>query len=154
MRRIKENLIQILMVITTIVMIILRFLLNEKGRVNPDSIRYMRTANVFPIIDNTVTPLGYPLSLKFFIEFLMGFHTSGYHSRAVGAWATGLPAAGRRPFKFLVLGSTWPPVKIAAMALNKMAPYGLGALILTDNLVMEQRPKEQHPFRQHQFLML
>ena len=69
MRRIKENLIQILMVITTIVMIILRFLLNEKGRVNPDSIRYMRTANVFPIIDNTVTPLGYPLSLKFFTLF-------------------------------------------------------------------------------------
>ena len=69
MRRIKENLIQILMVIATFVMIILRFLLNEKGRVNPDSIRYMRTANVFPIIDNTVTPLGYPLSLKFFTLF-------------------------------------------------------------------------------------
>lgn len=50
-------------------MIILRFLLNEKGRVSPDSIRYMRTSHVFPVIDNTTTPLGYPLSLKFFTIF-------------------------------------------------------------------------------------
>lgn len=53
----------------TLGMIILRFLWNEKGRVNPDSIRYMRTSKVFPIIDNTTTPLGYPLSLKFFTIF-------------------------------------------------------------------------------------
>lgn len=65
----KEKLIQIILVIATFVMIILRFLLNEKGRVNPDSIRYMRTADAFPVIDNTVTPLGYPLSLKFFTIF-------------------------------------------------------------------------------------
>lgn len=57
------------MVIITLVMTILRFLLNEKGRVNPDSIRYMRFAHVFPEIDNTITPLGYPLSIKFFTFF-------------------------------------------------------------------------------------
>lgn len=65
----KEKHIQISMVIITLVMTILRFLLNEKGRVNPDSIRYMRAAHVFPTIDNTTTPLGYPLSIKFFTFF-------------------------------------------------------------------------------------
>lgn len=45
---------------------ILRFLLNEKGRVSPDSIRYMKFAHVLPEIDNTITPLGYPLSIKIF----------------------------------------------------------------------------------------
>lgn len=57
------------MVIITLVMTILRFLLNEKGRVNPDSIRYMRFARVLPEIDNTITPLGYPFSIKFFTYF-------------------------------------------------------------------------------------
>ena len=57
------------MIIATTVMIILRFLLNEKGRVNPDSIRYQRLARVLPEIDNTVTPLGYPLGIKFFTFF-------------------------------------------------------------------------------------
>lgn len=65
----KERNIQISMIIITLMMIILRFLLNEKGRTNPDSIRYMRFANVFPTIDNTTTPLGYPLSIKFFTFF-------------------------------------------------------------------------------------
>lgn len=66
MQKLAEKRIQIFLMATTVVMIILRFLLNEKGRVNPDSIRFMRTSKVFPVIDNTVTPLGYPLSLKFF----------------------------------------------------------------------------------------
>ncbi|WP_312902926.1 hypothetical protein [Chryseobacterium taichungense] len=65
----KERTIQISMIIITLMMIILRFLLNEKGRTNPDSIRYMRFAHVFPTIDNTTTPLGYPLSIKFFTFF-------------------------------------------------------------------------------------
>lgn len=65
----KEKNIQIILVIITLVMTILRFLLNEKGRVSPDSIRYMRFAHVFPTIDNTTTPLGYPLSIKFFTFF-------------------------------------------------------------------------------------
>lgn len=60
----KEKVFQILITVTTFVMVILRFLLNEKGRTNPDSIRYFRTADAFPVIDNTVTPLGYPLSIK------------------------------------------------------------------------------------------
>jgi len=68
-RRNKEYLIQISLIIITLIMIVLRFLLNEKGRVSPDSIRFFRTAKVFPVIDNTTTPLGYPLSLKFFTIF-------------------------------------------------------------------------------------
>lgn len=67
--RIKEKYIQISVIVVTIVMTILRFLLNEKGRVNPDSIRYMRQANIFPVIDNTTAPLGYPLIIKFFTFF-------------------------------------------------------------------------------------
>ncbi len=64
-QRSQEKLLQISLVVFTLIMIVLRFLLNEKGRVSPDSIRFFRTAKVFPIIDNTTTPLGYPLSLKF-----------------------------------------------------------------------------------------
>ena len=69
MKKNKEKIILILLVIATFVMTILRFLWNEKGRVNPDSLRFMRTSKVFPKIDNTTTPLGYPLSLKFFTLF-------------------------------------------------------------------------------------
>ena len=67
--KIKEKYIQISLVIITVVMTILRFLLNEKGRTNPDSIRYLRFAHVFPEIDNTITPIGYPLFIKFFTIF-------------------------------------------------------------------------------------
>lgn len=81
MIRFKEKNIQILLVIITLVMTFLRFLLNEKGRVNPDSIRYMRFAHVFPTIDNTTTPLGYPLAIKFFTFF--GFDEF-WGSKAVG----------------------------------------------------------------------
>ena len=69
MIKIKEKNIQILLVIITFMMTILRFLLNEKGRVNPDSIRYMRFARALPVIDNTTTPLGYPAAIKFFTYF-------------------------------------------------------------------------------------
>lgn len=65
----KEKNIQILLVIITLVMTIFRFLLNEKGRVNPDSIRYMRFAHVLPAIDNTTTPLGYPAAIRLFTCF-------------------------------------------------------------------------------------
>lgn len=64
-----EKTLQFLLIITTYVMIVLRFLLNEKGRTNPDSIRYMRQSEIFPIIDNTTAPLGYPLFIKFFTYF-------------------------------------------------------------------------------------
>ncbi|MBS1549228.1 MAG: hypothetical protein JSS94_05095 [Bacteroidetes bacterium] len=60
---------QFFLMISSLVIIVIRFLLNEKGRVSPDSIRYMRTAHVFPEIDNTTTPLGYPLAIKFFTFF-------------------------------------------------------------------------------------
>ena len=67
--RTQEKLLKISIFVLTLVMIVLRFLLNEKGRTNPDSIRFMRTSKLFPEIDNTATPLGYPLSLKFFTFF-------------------------------------------------------------------------------------
>lgn len=57
------------LIIVTLAMIIFRFLLNEKGRVNPDSIRFMRTAHVLPTVDNTTTPLGYPMALKLLTFF-------------------------------------------------------------------------------------
>lgn len=64
--RFKEKYIQILLVIITVMVTILRFLLNENGRVSPDSIRYMKFAHVLPKIDNTITPLGYPLAIRIF----------------------------------------------------------------------------------------
>ncbi|MCD9853533.1 hypothetical protein LUD75_02360 [Epilithonimonas sp. JDS] len=64
-----EKFIQLFLIIITYIMIVLRFLLNEKGRVSPDSIRYMRQSEIFPIIDNTTAPLGYPLFIKFFTYF-------------------------------------------------------------------------------------
>ena len=51
---------------------------------NPDSIRFMRTSKVFPEIDNTTTPLGYPLSLKFLTFF--GFDEF-WASKAIGLLA-------------------------------------------------------------------
>lgn len=69
------------MVIITVMMTILRFLLNEKGRVNPDSIRFMRFAHVFPTIDNTTTPLGYPVAVKLFT--FLGFDEF-WGSKALG----------------------------------------------------------------------
>ncbi|WP_150114807.1 hypothetical protein [Chryseobacterium sp. IHB B 17019] len=69
MIKFKKKYIQISLVIITLVMTILRFLLNEKGRTNPDSIRYMRFAHNLPEIDNTTTPLGYPAAIKFFTFF-------------------------------------------------------------------------------------
>lgn len=65
----KESRILLVIIALSVIMIILRFLLNEKGRTSPDSLRFMRTAHVFPEIDNTTTPLGYPLSIKFFTLF-------------------------------------------------------------------------------------
>jgi len=64
-----EKILQTLLIILTYAMIIFRFLSNEKGRVSPDSIRYLRQSEMFPIIDNTTAPLGYPLFIKFFTIF-------------------------------------------------------------------------------------
>jgi len=82
--KIKEKYIQISLVIITLMMTILRFLLNEKGRVSPDSINYMRFAHVFPVIDNTQTPAGYPLAIRFFTYF--GFDEF-WSSKVVGITA-------------------------------------------------------------------
>ncbi|PZU90927.1 MAG: hypothetical protein DI529_01580 [Chryseobacterium sp.] len=64
-----QKILQFFLVAITYAMIIFRFLSNEKGRVSPDSIRYMRQSEVFPIIDTTTSPLGYPLFIKFFTFF-------------------------------------------------------------------------------------
>lgn len=68
-QRTQERLLKTILITLTLGMIVLRFLLNENGRVSPDSIRFMRQARVFPIIDNTTAPLLYPLSLKLFSVF-------------------------------------------------------------------------------------
>lgn len=62
--RSRERLLRVLLFVCTITLVVLRVLFNEKGRVSPDAIRFMRQAAVFPQIDNTTTPLGYALSLK------------------------------------------------------------------------------------------
>jgi hypothetical protein len=72
----QEPIIQYILMTITFVMVILRFLMNEKGRTSPDSILYFRTAKLFPIIDNTTTPLGYPLFIKFFGYFSDEFWAS------------------------------------------------------------------------------
>ena len=56
----------IFLIIATYALMVVRFLLNEKGRVNPDSIRYMRQAHMLPVIDNTTAPLGYPFGIWLF----------------------------------------------------------------------------------------
>jgi hypothetical protein len=80
----REKNIQIAMVIITVMMTILRFIFNEKGRINPDSIRFMRFAHVLPVIDNTTTPVGYPASIKLFTLF--GFDEF-WGSKALGITA-------------------------------------------------------------------
>ena len=72
-KRTQENYLKISLFIITLVMIVLRFLLNEKGRVTPDSIRFMRQAHVFPEIDNTTAPLLYPLFIRFSLFSQMNF---------------------------------------------------------------------------------
>ena len=74
--RTQEQYLKISVFVITLVMIVLRFLLNEKGRVTPDSIRFMRQANVFPEIDNTTAPLLYPLFIKVFTVFTDEFWSS------------------------------------------------------------------------------
>lgn len=65
-KRVQRRFLNISAFALTLIMIILRFLLNEKGRISPDSIRLMRFAHNLPIIDNTTTPVGYPLIIKIF----------------------------------------------------------------------------------------
>ena len=69
--RTQEQYLKISVFVITLVMIVLRFLLNEKGRVSPDSIRFMRQTHVFPEIDTVMKlgmahPMG-PLQLADFI---------------------------------------------------------------------------------------
>jgi len=116
-----EKLLQIFLIIATYVMIILRFLLNEKGRVSPDSIRYLRQANVFPIIDDTIAPLGYPLSIKFFTFFGVD---EFWGSKLVGIFAYTfiLIFAYRKKFYFkelLVVSSLFSFVSIFSFTMSE-----------------------------------
>lgn len=117
----KEKFLQIGIIMISLLMIVLRFLLNEKGRVTPDSIRLMRTANVFPTIDNTTTPLGYPLSLKFFT--FLGFDEF-WASKMLGilAYVFMVGFAWKKRFYFketVVLGALFSYVSIFSFSLTE-----------------------------------
>ena len=117
----KEKYIQILLVIITYIMIILRFLLNEKGRVSPDSIRYMRQSEIFPVIDNTTAPLGYPLAIKFFTFFELDHFWS---SKLVGllAYTVILIFAYRKQFFFkelMIISSLFSFVSIFSFTMSE-----------------------------------
>lgn len=120
-RKLLENRIHIGLVAATLVMIVLRILLNEKGRVTPDSIRFMRTSHVFPVIDNTTTPLGYLLSIKFFTLFGWG---EFWASKVVGilALCAILYFAKKKKFLFretIMVGSLFSFVSIFASTLSE-----------------------------------
>ena len=109
------------MVIITVMVTILRFLLNEKGRTSPDSIRYMRFAHNLPVIDNTTTPLGYPVSVKFFTFF--GFDEF-WSSKAVAilAYLFIIFFAWKKKFFFresIVLGALFSFVSIFSYTMSE-----------------------------------
>ncbi|MPS72196.1 MAG: hypothetical protein E2590_03510 [Chryseobacterium sp.] len=116
-----EKILQLFLIIATYIMIVLRFLLNEKGRVSPDSIRYLRQANIFPIIDDTIAPLGYPLSIRFFTFFGVD---EFWGSKLVGLFAYTfiLVFAYRKKFYFkelLVVSSLFSFVSIFSFTMSE-----------------------------------
>ncbi|WP_374442317.1 hypothetical protein [Epilithonimonas sp.] len=117
----QEKYIQLLLIIITYIMIILRFLLNEKGRVSPDSIRYMRQSEIFPVIDNTTAPLGYPLAIKFFTFFELDHFWS---SKLIGilAFTIILIFAYRKKFFFkelMIISSLFSFVSIFSYTMSE-----------------------------------
>ncbi|WP_326984135.1 hypothetical protein VUJ46_06200 [Chryseobacterium sp. MYb264] len=128
----KEKYIQISMVIITLVMTILRFLLNEKGRVSPDSIRYMRFAHGLPEIDNTITPLGYPAVIKFFTFFSLDEFWS---SKLIGilAFIFIILFAWKKNFYFketIVLSSLFSFISIYAFTMSEALTLPFVLLLL------------------------
>lgn len=146
----KEKYIQISMVIITLVMTILRFLLNEIGRVTPDSIRYMRFADVLPTVDNTITPLGYPISIKFFTFFAFDEFWS---SKIVGilsflfiiifAWKKGFylreSIIGCSLFSFVSIFS-------ATLSEALMLPFVFILLFVSDGVILQKWKKSKSIF--------
>lgn len=139
MIKFKEKNIQILLVIITVLMTIFRFLLNEKGRTSPDSIRFMRFANVFPTIDNTTTPLGYPLSIRFFTIF--GFDEF-WSSKIVGltALAAILIFTYRKNFFFreaLIVCSLFSFVSIFSFTMSEalILPFVVWFLYISSQII-------------------
>lgn len=135
----KEKNIQILLVIITVLMTIFRFILNEKGRTSPDSIRFMRFANVFPTIDNTTTPLGYPLSIRFFTIF--GFDEF-WSSKIVGltALAAILIFTYRKNFFFreaLIVCSLFSFVSIFSFTMSEalILPFVVWFLYISSQII-------------------
>jgi len=136
----KEKNIQIILVIITVLMTIFRFLLNEKGRISPDSIRFMHFAKVFPVIDNTITPLGYPLSIKFFTFF--GFDEF-WSSKIVGlaALAFILIFTYRKNFFFreaLVTCSLFSLVSLFSFTMSEalILPFVIGFLYISSQIII------------------
>lgn len=139
---VKEKAIGVVLAISTLIMIIIRFLWNEKGRVNPDSIRYMRTSKVFPEIDNTTTPLGYPLSLKSLTLF--GFDEF-WASKAVGilAYLFLLFFAWKKKFyvkEIVLLGALFSFVSIFSYTMSEalILPFVFVFLYLIHQIITEK----------------
>lgn len=146
----KEKNIQILLVIITVLMTIFRFLLNEKGRTSPDSIRFMRFANVFPTIDNTTTPLGYPLSIRFFTIF--GFDEF-WSSKIVGltALAAILIFTYRKNFFFreaLIVCSLFSFVSIFSFTMSEalILPFVVWFLYISSQIISGNLKKAKAVF--------
>ena len=157
-QRKKENLIQISLIIITLIMIVLRFLLNEKGRVNPDSIRFFRTAKVFPVIDNTTTPLGYPLSLKFFTFFGID---EFWGSKIIGifAYLFILWFAKKKNFYFqetILVGGLFSYVSIFSYTMSEslILPFVFVFLYISKEIIIENIQKLKGVFYLSLFLIL
>lgn len=138
----QEKFLNIFVFIITLVMIVLRFLLNEKGRVSPDSIRYMRFAHVFPVIDNTTTPIGYPVSIKFFTFF--GFDEF-WSSKIVGflAYLLIIFFAWKKKFYFrevLLVGGLFSYVSIFSFTLSEplILPFIFLFLYISRGIIIEK----------------
>lgn len=141
-QRTQEKLLKTSLFIVTLVMIIIRFLLNEKGRITPDSVRFLRSSHNFPLIDNTTTPLGYPLSIKLFT--LIGVDEF-WSSKLVGILAYILMVlfAWKKRFYFrevLLIGGLFSYVSLFAATLSEglFLPFVFIFIYISRNIIIER----------------
>lgn len=142
--RTQEKLLKTSLFVITLVMIVLRFLLNEKGRVTPDSIRFMRQANVFPEIDNTTAPLLYPLFIKIFSFFSDEF----WASKIVGilSYLFIITFAWKKKFYFresLLVGGLFSIVSLFAATLSEalFLPFLFWFFYISRKVLLEEYSK-------------
>ena len=142
--RTQEKLLKTSLFVITLVMIVLRFLLNEKGRVTPDSIRFMRQANVFPEIDNTTAPLFYPLFIKIFSFFSDEF----WASKIVGilSYLFIITFAWKKKFYFresLLVGGLFSMVSLFAATLSEalFLPFLFWLFFISRKVLLEEYSK-------------